>query len=246
MIRRHSTQIKRRLTFTDERNQMNGRVRLPALACVFVLSIGWGVAPVAAQNGPTAVQPAETAGRKITPPSRPLRTGGKPGDSRNGSTGSFWKTIAMLGVIVAIILIGAKLLKKHVPKLTGGIPHDAMEMLGKRDIDRGQRIYLVRLGSRILVIGSSQGGLQTLTEVTDSVEIDYLAGLCRSTGQNNSVSQGFLTLFNRTLFGSQEPAANGPPESPQHAEAEHLSDSESYSDGVSPPATPAESQRTHV
>ena len=95
-----------------------------------------------------------------------------------------------------------------------------IEILGKRRIDSRQSIHLVRLGSQILVLGSTATGLRTLTEVTDPVEVDYLAGLCRHSDAKTSAIQTFRMLFTRqrsvsamedhTGFSSEEPATDMP------------------------------------
>lgn len=181
---------------------MKGFVRLaPVLLPVIVLAAMPVDAPAADADG---------APRRITRPSGPLRSA-KSG-ARKSPGVPYWQTMAVLAGIVVVIVVGAKFLKKHGPLLTGGIPEDALEVLGKRAIDRGQTIYLVRLAGRILVIGSSTGGLQTLGEVTDPVEIDYLAGVCRQSSERSALTQGFLTLFNRQ-FGRNDPEANAAPTS---------------------------------
>jgi hypothetical protein len=78
-----------------------------------------------------------------------------------------------------MIILGARLWKKHGPLSRAGLPAEAVEVLGRRMLDPRQSIYLVRLGSRILVLGATPSGLSTLSEVTDPLEVDLLAGSCR-------------------------------------------------------------------
>ena len=191
--------------------RMKGFARCSALSVLFALfgflAGGWD-SPCAAAEPPDATtvrRDTPSGSRSISRPSRPLKPAAKSGEPRKQAAGSFWKTLIVLAVIVAVILAAAKHLKKHGPRLSGGIPADAMELLGKRAIDRGQLIYLVRLGSRILIIGSSAAGLQTLGEINDPVEIDYLSGLCRQPTQSSGITQGFLSLFNRQFAGSPAP-----------------------------------------
>ena len=58
---------------------------------------------------------------------------------------------------------------------------------------------LVRLGSKILLLGSSPAGLRTLAEVTDPVDVDFLAGVCRQNDADGTAAQTFRALFNRNL-----------------------------------------------
>ena len=112
---------------------MNGLTRLAILMLTAVLLHlpADGLAVAGAQ---------QTAPRKITPPSRPLGTS-KSGKKKRSAGVPYWQTMAVLAGIVAVILIGARLLKKHGPLMNGGIPEEALEVLGKRAIDRGQLVY---------------------------------------------------------------------------------------------------------
>ncbi len=130
-------------------------------------------------------------GRKITPQSTTAGTSG------SASAPSAWTTFGALAVVIATILISAKLWKKHGPQSAGPIPHEAVELLGRRMIDQRQAIHLVRLGTRILVLGSSAAGLRTLAEISDPVEVDFLAGLCQKRGGASEGVQSFRTMFKR-------------------------------------------------
>lgn len=134
---------------------------------------------------------------KITKPTRSVSQSASNAPEKATGTTSAWTTFGWLSLIVLLILIAARLLKKHSPLINGGIPHEAIEVLGRKYLDQKQSIFLLRLGSRVLVVGSSAHGLRTLTEVTDPVEIDYLAGLCRQSLGDSSVAQTFRSLFGR-------------------------------------------------
>jgi flagellar biogenesis protein FliO len=121
-----------------------------------------------------------------------------------------WTTLSSLGLVIALILVIAKVWKKHGPLVVETVPADALELLGKRHIDQRQTVYLMRLGSRILVLGSSAAGLQPLAEVTDPVEVDYLAGLCRRKESGQSAASAFGSLFKtRSPLRADEDAPTG-------------------------------------
>jgi flagellar biogenesis protein FliO len=154
--------------------------------------------PVAQPNRPSQqTTPRFSDARPITPSGQhpAANNGGK----RKTSSGvpSAWKTLGTLAAIIGLIVVGGRLWKKHGPKLAGGLPNEAIEVLGKRNVDTRQAIVLVRIGSRILVLGSTANGLRTLSEVTDPVEVDYLAGLCHHRDADNSVAQSFRSLFSK-------------------------------------------------
>jgi len=117
-------------------------------------------------------------------------------DDDRGPTGSLWTAVAATAFILLLILGGARLLKKHVPLGNATLPQEAFEVVGKRHLDPRQRVYVVRFGRRILLIGSYPDGMTTLAEITDPVEVDQLTGLCRQTDPDSGVVQTFRQLFN--------------------------------------------------
>jgi flagellar biogenesis protein FliO len=137
------------------------------------------------------VDPQDTSTKKTNKPSVP----------------SGWMTFGALSFIVLLILGIAALWRKHGPALPLGLPPEVIQVLGKRFVDQRQAIYLVRLGSKLLVLGSSPQGLQMLTEVTDPVEVDLLAGLCQRRDAEQGVVQTFSQLFSRGRPAVRQAAA---------------------------------------
>jgi flagellar biogenesis protein FliO len=143
---------------------------------------------------------AETGeSRRISRPGEPAAANERGEQPRR--PGSFWQTLGPLALIVVVIVLAARVWKKHGPRINAGVPAEALEVLGRRHLDARQTIHLVRLGSRILVLGSSPAGLRTLAEITDPVEVDSLAGLCRRTDDEPGIAATF-----RSLFQKQSPA----------------------------------------
>jgi flagellar biogenesis protein FliO len=142
--------------------------------------------------------------RPITRTGRHLSPASKSSQKSSSGSGSPWKTFGALAFVLALIFVGAKLWKKHGPGIAAGLPAEAIDVLGKRHLNSRQSIHLIRLGSRILVLGSSAEGLRTLAEVTDPVEVDYLAGLCQQRSSAGSAAQSFRALFNRHSSARQK------------------------------------------
>lgn len=122
------------------------------------------------------------------PPRRLTPRGEAPVDdseqrSRLPAAGS---VISALAVVLIIALAAARLWKAHGPRLPGGLPNSAAEVLGRCRIEQRQSLYLVRVGSKILVIGSGGGELTTLSEIADPAEVDLISGQCRSQGGGSS------------------------------------------------------------
>ena len=117
----------------------------------------------------------------------PSNTGRKP----RSTTGNWANVFGALVIVVALIVGGAMALRKHVPLASRPLPAEVVQVLGRRSIDARHSIQLVRCGTRILILANSaQHGLQMLSEVTDPVEVDLLAGMCKQT-ETNSVTQNF-------------------------------------------------------
>lgn len=130
---------------------------------------------------------------------RPARGGQKPAAgarSEKKPAGGMWTTLAALTAVLALVYLTAKVLRKNMPAAQRPLPAEVMQVLGRKPLDYKHTIHLVRCGSRLLVLGSSQAGLTALSEISDPVEVDYLAGLCKP-GEAGSVADSFQQLFRR-------------------------------------------------
>lgn len=180
-----------------------GMLWLLAFLCFAVASQSLAAPPEAEGSAFDATETKQF----ITPPRDPSKSKIRPasGDGaaqRNSGTSGWWTTTAGLLVVLGLIVGGAKLFKKHLPGAARFLPPEAVQVLGKRPLDYKQMIYLLRCGSKILVVGASPQGLVTLGEITEPVEVDYLAGLCK-TGDEQSGGQTFAQLFRQ--FQPQTP-----------------------------------------
>ncbi|MGE5192888.1 MAG: FliO/MopB family protein [Deltaproteobacteria bacterium] len=161
-----------------------------------------------------------------------LQNEGKPavrGSQRNRPAGDGWlTTLGSLAAVLAFVFLAAKVLKRNVPAAQKTLPVEVVQVLGRKALDYQHTIHLVRFGSKMLMLGTSQEGMRTLSEITDPVEIDCLAGLCKPS-EPPSVAGTFSQLLQR--FQSPEAA---PPEADsatgREAEAEAASPVESDPD----------------
>ncbi len=134
------------------------------------------------------------------------KTDGK-SDKPVAAINSSWSALGALVVVVGLILVVARLLRRHTPIFQQSLPTDALEILGRRAIDPRQAILLVRIGARILVVGSSPSGLNSLGQIDDAVEVDVLAGLCRRGPQAGILGSSFFKLLKGEP--GARPAPNG-------------------------------------
>lgn len=152
-----------------------------------------------AQNTALPFATPRVDARPISKPGRKISAPGESVEKKKEKSVSFGMTLIVLSSIIGLILVVAKLWLKHGPIVSAGLPSEVIEVLGKRNIDARQSIHLVRMGSRILVLGSSAEGLRTLSELTDPVEVDFIAGACRSRNRDSAVTQSFRALFKKHL-----------------------------------------------
>lgn len=127
-----------------------------------------------------------------------------PGNAAASWSGTVWPLLFVVGLIVA----GAKWLKARSPAAARSLPVEVFEVLGRKAIDPRTSVLLARCGSRLLVLSQSPHGLQTLAEITDPVEIDCLAGLCRSTQRDQTLVETFRAMLHKPT--NPKPATSMP------------------------------------
>ena len=153
----------------------------------------------------------------------PLRIGGGVPDrteteaARGGAAP--WGAAGALAVVLGLFAVGAKVYSNNAGcrRVAGDGPCEA---LAKLRLEPRATVHVVRIGRRVLVVGSGADGLRTLSEIADPVEADALAAACRagSAGPGrNAGRDSFRTMFGRTA--ADAPAAS-PTEGPEVSAAE--------------------------
>ena len=117
--------------------------------------------------------------------------------THGNATTSWSATVWSLLFIVGLIVVGAHWLKSRSPTVARGLPGEVFEILGRKAIDPRTSVVLARCGSRLLMLSQSPHGLQTLAEITDPVEIDCLAGLCRATQREQTLVETFRAMLHK-------------------------------------------------
>lgn len=133
----------------------------------------------------TAVAPA-TYEAPRTPTRTPLPPKSKVDEAASPKAGG--STIQMLislgsslAIVIGLFLGVAVLYRKSVSTSLGrGLPKNVLQVLGKVSIAPRQQMLLVRFGSKLILISMIQGEARTISEITDPLEVDQLAGLCES------------------------------------------------------------------
>jgi flagellar biogenesis protein FliO len=153
--------------------------------------------PNAAQSGQRNIpdRPASAASSKKSWNDIARKHNAEKPQESHATTLSPWTAVSALAVVVGLILILSRIFRRHTPLLGQGLPSEALEVLGRRFLDQRQSIVLVRIGSRILVVGSSTAGMQGLGELSDPVEVDLIAGLCRGNKAGGGLGASFLSML---------------------------------------------------
>ncbi|MEO1999826.1 MAG: flagellar biosynthetic protein FliO [Planctomycetaceae bacterium] len=151
------------------------------------------------RGAPPAAPPVSTgsSARRITRSASLTRTSDGARARKISPAGSLWTTFGALLILIAIILVAARLWKRHLPSVGGLLGGEVIEMLGRKPIDQKRQLQLIRIGSRILVVGTWAEGMVTLTEITEPSEVDCIAGLCHDSGQGLPGTSPFANLFRR-------------------------------------------------
>jgi flagellar protein FliO/FliZ len=87
----------------------------------------------------------------------------------------------------------------------GMLPADAVSVLGRVPLSAKQIAQLLKVGNKLVLVALMPGGAETLTEVTDPVEVDRLMGLCQQQ-DSRSTTKAFEQVFQSL---SREPVTSG-------------------------------------
>ena len=109
-----------------------------------------------------------------------------------------------LAVVLSFFLLVAWLVKKSQPNSHLKLPGEVVQVMGRTPMAPRQQMYVVRFGSKLLLISHQPGQTQTLCEITDSDEVQRLAGLCEA-NHPGSISNSFRDVLKQVTSGKLEP-----------------------------------------
>jgi flagellar biogenesis protein FliO len=160
-----------------------------------------GASGIGFTSTPSDAQQSASARRKSTPLA-PRSSVGLPDrrldDSESSHSGNFGSILIALGFVVVLMLGIAKVIQRRNPFAVTGVPREAIDVLGRRTVDPRNSIYIVRVGPKILLLGSSANGLTALSEIEDPIEVASMANVCRAA--SDTPPTDLVTWF-RGLWG---------------------------------------------
>lgn len=138
---------------------------------------------------------------KGEPPLTLARPGGKKAGRSSGGLPALGTALGSLAAVLALFFAAAWALRRGMPRGTGALPADVVEILGRAPLPGRQQMHLIRCGNKLLLVWANPHGVETLTEITDPVEVDRLTAACRQP-QPHGASTAFQQVFQQI---SREP-----------------------------------------
>lgn len=124
--------------------------------------------------------------------------GGRPFSPASGlATG-----LATLAAVLGLFFVTAWAVRRGLPQGPAKLPGDVVEVLGRTPLAGRQFAHLIRCGNKLLLVHIAPGCAETLTEISDPVEVDRLAGLCRQ-AHPQSATASFRQIFQQ--FSREKP-----------------------------------------
>ncbi|MFO0904554.1 MAG: flagellar biosynthetic protein FliO [Pirellulales bacterium] len=144
----------------------------------------------AATAAPLPLAPSKRQGngdREAAAQASPLR----------GGLSTFGSLCLIVGAGATIVWI----LRRQSPTQRGRLPTDVIESLGALPLNPRLEVHLLRVGGKLLLVGSTASSLQTLVEINDAEEVARLTAAChahRASSVGASVRQALARLDSET------------------------------------------------
>ncbi len=118
--------------------------------------------------------------------------------------GAMFTVGGSLSIVVGLFLVIAWAMRKTAPRGSLLLPKEVFEILGRAPLGARQQVQLLRCGSKLLLVSITPQGTETLTEVTDPLEVDRIAGICQQ-GNPKSSTAAFRQVFQQVATKPAEP-----------------------------------------
>lgn len=127
------------------------------------------------------------------------------------------RMLGSLTLVLGLYFTFVWIMRRLNPGASSGIPAEVIEVMGHIPFGPKRELQLVRLGSKLLLLMSSPEGTNSIGEITDPDEVEYLAALCPGKRQKNSESNpgsyaAIRNAANRLAAGSRTSPSSPPPQ----------------------------------
>jgi flagellar biogenesis protein FliO len=99
-----------------------------------------------------------------------------------------------LGLVLGLFFLTAWAFRRGLPTGAALLPREVVEVLGRVPLAGRQQASLLRFGNKLVLVSITPGGAETISEITEPLEVDRLAGLCREANPDSS-STTFRKVF---------------------------------------------------
>jgi flagellar protein FliO/FliZ len=113
--------------------------------------------------------------------------------------------VSSLAIVLGLLFGVTWLMRRAAPAGSQLLPSDVVQVLGRAMLSPRQPMQLVRIGDKLVLIASTPGGVQTLTEITDRAEVERLAAACEA-ARGGSATGTFRQVLSQL---GNEPVAGG-------------------------------------
>ena len=162
------------------------------------------VEPIAEEDKPAKLAAAKS---EKTLPLSPPQSGNRPQRSP-GSAQSLLALGGSLAIVVGLFLLVAWVMRRGMPKSASLLPREALEVLGRAPLAGKHQVHLLRCGNKMLLVSVTAAGVETLTEITDPVEVDRISGLCQQSRRGSS-TKAFQQVLSQFEMEPTEPTFVG-------------------------------------
>jgi len=104
----------------------------------------------------------------------------------------FGSLLLVLGAFFAI----AWVMRRGMPSRLTALPTEVVEVLGRSTLATRNQMHLIRVGNKLLLVSVTPTGAETLTEITDPLEVDRLGSIC-SQQESGGVAESFRGVLNQ-------------------------------------------------
>jgi flagellar motor switch/type III secretory pathway protein FliN/flagellar biogenesis protein FliO len=145
---------------------------------------------------PSTSRAASATGQQLT--LKPRSAGDSEANRSPGGLQSVVTVVGSLAIVLGVFFLLAWVLRRTSPSAAGVLPSEVFEVLGRAPLGQRQQVRLLRCGNKLLLVSGGAPGCntKTLTEITDPLEVNRLASLCRQV-PTSSPAAGLLQMFRR-------------------------------------------------
>jgi flagellar biogenesis protein FliO len=134
------------------------------------------------------------------------------GTSLNRGLDSLMTVLGSMGIVLGLFVVTAWCLRRSVPKSGRPLPAEVVEVLGRAPLAGKLQMHLIRFGSKLVLVAASPDGVKAICEITESQEVDRIAGYCQEKAPYSATSafRGILDRLDKRGWQEDEEPVEPP------------------------------------